>query len=71
MPYLSMVFTPKFVAQKLGVEQEVIEELAETMRPKDGLLSVIDSANDDDPSIYAFTPDGIGYIEEMLAHRAR
>ncbi len=71
MPYLSMVFTARFVAQKLGVEQAVIEELAETMRPKDGYLSVIDSADDDDPSIDAFTAAGIDYIEEMLADRAR
>jgi len=67
MPYLSMVFTAHFVAQRLGVEQALIEELAETMRPKDGCLSVIDSADDNDPSIYAFTEDGIDFIQERLA----
>lgn len=41
------------------------------MRPKDGYLSVIDSADEDDPSINAFTADGIEYIEEMLVERAR
>jgi hypothetical protein len=71
MPYLSMVFTARFVAQKLGVEQAVIEAIAEDMRPKDGCLSVIDSADDDDPSIYAFTADGIDYVEEMLAEQLR
>ena len=69
MPYLSMVFTAKFVAKQLGVDRDVIEEIAETMRPKDGRLSVIDSADDNDPSIYAFTHDGIDFIEEMLAER--
>ena len=36
-----------------------------------GYPSVIDSADDDDPSIDAFTADGINYIEEMVAERAR
>ena len=63
MASLSMVFTARFVAKKLGVELAIIEELAETMRPKDGRLSVIDSADDDVPSIDAFTADGIDYIE--------
>jgi hypothetical protein len=67
MPYVSMVFTARFVAQKLGVKQVVIDELAETMRPKDGCLSVIDSADDNDPSIHAFTDDGIEFIQERLA----
>ena len=70
MPYLSMVFTARFVAQKLGVEQAVIEAIADDMRPKDGCLSVIDSA-DDDSSIYAFTAEGIDYIKEMLAEQRR
>lgn len=70
MPYISMVFTARFVAQKLGVDQALIEELAETMQPKDGCLSVLDSADDNDPSIYAFTDDGIEFVTETLAeHR--
>ena len=40
MPYLSMVFTARFVARKLGVDQTVIEAIAEDMRPKDGCLSL-------------------------------
>lgn len=71
MPYLSMVFTARFVAQKLGVDQAVIDALAETMRPKDGRLSIVDSADDDDPSIHAFTADGIDHLEQMLAEQAR
>lgn len=34
MPYLSMVFTAKFVAKKLGVEQAVIDELARPCDPR-------------------------------------
>ena len=71
MPYPSMVFTAKFVAQKLGVEQAVIDALAKTMRPKDGRLSIVDSADDDEPSIHAFTENGIDYIQDMLAEQAR
>lgn len=70
MHYLSM-FIARFVAQKLGVEQAVIEALAEIMRLQDGCLSVIDSADDDDPSLHAFPADGIDCIEEMLAEQAR
>ena len=71
MPYLSMVFTAKFVAHKLGVQPAVVEAIAEDMRPKDGCLSVIDSADEDDPSIYAFTADGVDYVQEMLAEQQR
>ena len=56
-------------AVKLGVEQAVIEELAETMRLKDGSPSVIDSAVVDDPSIDAITADGIDYSEECSPSR--
>ena len=71
MSYLAMVFTAKFVAQKLGVEQAMVDALAENMRPKDGRRSIVDSADDEDPSIHAFTADGVDYIEEMLAQQAR
>lgn len=71
MTYRSMVFTTRFVAQKLGGGKAVVEELAKIMRAKDGVLSIIDSADDDDPSLHAFTAGDIDYVEELLADKAR
>lgn len=65
MPWSSMVFTARFVAHKLGVEEALIEEFAEHIRPKDGCLSVVDSADENDPSTTAFT----GLEIEMLRQR--
>jgi len=39
----SMVFTVSYAARRLGLDIDVVEELAEQMRPEDGCLSVIDS----------------------------
>ena len=71
MPWSSMVFTARFVAHKLGVEEALIEELAEHMRPKDGCLSVVDSADENDPSTTAFTGLGIEMLQQMIEDRAR
>ncbi len=54
----SMVFTIRFAARRLGVDLEVIEELAEQMEPEDGCLRIIDSLDDDAESTTAFTSAG-------------
>lgn len=64
----SMVFTIRFAARRLGVDLDVIEELAEQMAPEDGCLSVIDSI-DDAESTTAFTRPGLDYLEELLDQR--
>ena len=60
----SMVFTSRFAASRLGVDLDVIEELAQQMAPEDGCLSVIDSPKDDAESTTAFTRRGLDYLEE-------
>lgn len=65
----SIVFTSRFAASRLGVDLDVIEELAEQMEPEDGCLSVIDSLDDDAESTTAFTRRGLDYLEELLDQR--
>ncbi len=65
----SMVFTARFAASRLGVDIDVIEELAEQMAPEDGRLSVIDSLDETAPSVTAFTRDGLDYLDELLDQR--
>ena len=65
----SMVFTARFAARHLGIDIDVVEELAEEMAPEDGCLSVIDSLNYDAESTTAFTHRGLGYLGELLDQR--
>lgn len=65
----SMVFTAHYAAKHLGVDIDVIEELAEEMAPEDGCLSVIDSLDDDAESTTAFTRRGLDYLDELLDQR--
>ena len=51
----SMVFTARFAASRLGVDIDVIEELAEQMEPEDGCLSILDSLDDNAESVTGFT----------------
>lgn len=65
----SMVFTARFAASRLGVDIDVIEELAEQMAPEDGCLSVLDSLDETAESVTAFTGQGLDYLDELLDHR--
>ncbi|MCP3736166.1 hypothetical protein M9979_14935 [Sphingomonas sp. RP10(2022)] len=57
------------MAEQLGVEEDLVEEIAcMAMKPEDGRISIIDS-NDDAPSVTAFTRDGIGYLGRSSATR--
>ena len=49
----SMVFTARFAASRLGVDIQVIEELAEQMAPEDGCLRVVDSLDEMAESVTA------------------
>lgn len=63
----TFAWTARFVAEQLGVEEDSIEEIASmAMEPEDGRISIIDSNEDDAPSITAFTRDGIDYLRETL-----
>lgn len=65
----SMVFTARYAASRLGVDIDVIEELAGQMAPDDGCLSVVDSFDEMADSITAFTRQGLEYLEELLDQR--
>ena len=65
----SMVFTARFAASRLGVDIEVVEELAEQMEPEDGCLSILDSLDENAASITGFTRKGLDYLEDLLDER--
>jgi hypothetical protein len=65
----SMVFTASFAASRLGVDIDVIEELAEQMEPEDGCLSIIDSLDENAASVTGFTRKGLDYLEDLLDER--
>lgn len=64
-----MVFTARYAASPLGIDIDVIEDLAEQMAPEDGYLSVIDSLEETAESVTAFTRQGLEYLDELLDHR--
>jgi hypothetical protein len=65
----SMVFTARFAASRLGVDIDVIEQLAEQMAPEDGCLSIIDSLDETAESVTGFTRQGLDYPDELLDER--
>lgn len=65
----SMIFTARYAARRIGVDIDVIEQLAEQMSPEDGCVSVIDSLDEDAESITAFTRRGLDHLEELLDDR--
>lgn len=62
------VFTVRYAAAALGIGTALVEELATGMRDKDGLVSVIDTDDEDDASTIAFTPLGLDMLAEILAN---
>ena len=62
----SYVFTIAKVADMLGEDQALLEELAIGMEPEDGRLLIVDI--DEDTSVTAFTPLGVEYLQQLLAH---
>ena len=54
----SLLFTARYVAEHLAVDEILIEEIAIDMEPEDGCLSVIDSADENASSITAFRLSG-------------
>lgn len=63
----TFAWTARFVAEQLGVAEDLIEEIASmAMEPEDGRIFIIDSNDDNSPSVTAFTRDGIDYLREAL-----
>jgi hypothetical protein len=64
MAAVSYIFTATRVAKMLGVEEGILHEIASTLDPEDGVISVYD-LNDDEP-ILAFTDYGIENLRTCL-----
>lgn len=64
----SYVFTIRHVAELLGQDEDVIEDIVLTsMGPEEGALSIIDG--NPDIAVTAFTEDGIENLRQLLADR--
>jgi hypothetical protein len=62
----SFVFTIARVAEMLGVDEELLHELAEELEPEDGCLWIYDTG---DCATLGFTERGIESLKELLADR--
>jgi len=65
----SLAFTLRYVASFLDEPEVLIEEIAISMEPEDGRISIIDSANEADPSTIAFTREDIENLKELIEIR--
>ena len=64
MAAISYIFSAARVAKMLGVDEDLLHEIATTLDPEDGVISVYDQ-NDDEP-ILAFTDGGIENLRTCL-----
>ena len=63
----SHAFTARYVAEQLGADQDLIDEIAAMqMDPEDGVLSIIDSDDETAESVVVFTRFGIDRLRELL-----
>ncbi|MBW4332049.1 hypothetical protein KY084_14360 [Stakelama sp. CBK3Z-3] len=63
------VSTIALVARRFGLDEDRIAALADDMEPENGLIWVL-TLHDED-SIMAFTPEGIEYLEALIADEAQ
>jgi hypothetical protein len=69
MAAVSYIFTATRVAKMLGIEEDILHEIANTLDPEDGVISVYDL--DDDEPILAFTDYGIENLRTCLRDLGR
>ncbi|HZC89609.1 MAG TPA: hypothetical protein VE400_02875, partial [Mycobacterium sp.] len=60
------VYTVERVAKDLGVDENLIHELALDLEPEDGVIWVYGIENDD--GILAFTAEGVEEVRFLLSH---
>lgn len=60
----TFIYTLPRVAMILGISEDLLERIAQNLRPKDGVVSILDTAED---SITGFTRNGVDYVREILA----
>jgi hypothetical protein len=69
MAHLSHIHTAARVARILGISEELLEKVSDTMEPgRDGRLSIWHTT---DESIRGFTDEGIEYAREILNDPSR
>ncbi len=69
MAHLSYIHTAARVARILGISEELLEKIGDTMEPgRDGRLSTWHTT---DESIRGFTDDGLEYAREILNDPSR
>lgn len=67
----AFAFTARYVAETLGVDQDLVEEIAAMeMEPEDGRISILDSDDENAPAVTAFTRFGIECLRELLTEHA-
>ena len=72
MASASYAFTARYVAEQLGVDQDLVEEIAAMqMDPEDGTLSIIDSSGENAVPVVVFTDFGIECLKELLDEHTR
>ena len=63
----STVFTVHYVAEMLGMDEELVQKIASMgMEPGDGRLYIHHTDDVDAPSLVAFTPAGVENLRELL-----
>jgi hypothetical protein len=69
MAHISYVYSLALAAAKLGISEQLLAKIAETMEPgKDGILTIYDNI---DESAVGFTNCGLDYVREILDDPSR
>ncbi len=63
MAGISHVFTISRVAEMLGEDEDLLQEISIDMDPEDGRLTVLGPGEE---AITAFTPDGVDNLTELV-----
>ena len=64
MAHISYVYTLAHAAARLGISEELLDRIAQTMEPgKEGILSIYDNTEE---SAFGFTDFGLGNVREIL-----
>lgn len=63
MAAITCVYTIKRAAIVLGISEDLLDRIADTMEPEDGVLWIHDSSED---GTRGFTPFGLDNVREIL-----
>jgi hypothetical protein len=66
MAAIPCVYTITRAAMMLGITEELLDALADTLEPEDGVLWIYDSTENPGHGIYGFNDLGLDNVREML-----